>query len=243
MAVCTRCGKHYGSPNDWSHAPCGSCQGSSSGSSGSSGKSTAEQLAARRAEQKERWKEHQRWYASLSPAQRRWYDIIMNIITAIVYIGIIGGVVYLIHTRTDFFTNTGDRITGFFGKETAAQATAINKLRKAKSATFLETGVEITADEFAAKKTDIDNVIKSGASYRMKGLFQHNVAMQNWFETHVEMSYNATSDVYRFVVKAKRENGSNPRKNPRLANYYVPDGIYYIVRENGKTYLLSSNLK
>ena len=246
---CTRCGATVSSSN----SICTGCalrssstSSTKSSSSSSSGRSVQEEMAARRAEQREKREEYKKWYATLTPAQRRRHEIYLNIKTAIICAIMIACVIaagVFIDNRTGFFsnigTNIGDTVAGWFGNETAAQATEMRKIRKAD----WYDNEEIPESELKVKKAAIEAFIASGASYRMKGEFQFGYASgtntQSSFTTAVEMSYNAELDVYRFVFKNKNTSGHNVLENPKTHGLHIQDGTYYIVKENGKTYVLS----
>jgi hypothetical protein len=53
------------------------------------------------------------------------------------------------------------------------------------------------------------------------------------------MSYNQSIDVYKFTFKNKSTSGYNILEDPKLKGFIVKDGTYYIVKENGVTYVLS----
>jgi len=238
MNVCSKCG----SPVKYVSGAyiCPKC-------SDSSGPSTAEQLSARRAEQRESWAEYNRRLAAMTPAQRRRHEIFGNILTAVVVVIVIGALVFAgrwIDNKTGFFTNIGhnisDSVAGFFGNESAADSAEMNKIRKAK--TYDNENIDIS--ELAAKKTALEEFIASNPSYRMSGEFQYGYKTGNTFNsfiTKITMSYNADLDVYKFVFTSKEHQGYNVLANEKMKNLHILDGTYYVVNEGGKTYILSDS--
>jgi len=160
-------------------------------------------------------------------------------ISWIVVIAIAIGICLFIHSRTDFFRNIGDNIAGWFGNETAAQAAEMNRVRKADW-----TDIDIPADELEERKAAIDEFIASdGVSYRMKGEVQFGRDRGNFmfesFTMRVELSYNAELDVYKFIFKDKGNSGNHIYNDERFSRFHIPGGTYYIINEDGKSYVLS----
>jgi len=157
-----------------------------------------------------------------------------QIIATIIIILVIAGVIFS-------FTNTGknviDSVVGIFGGESAQETAAMNKVRRAG-----RTDVFMDESELGAKMAEIDTFIASDTSYRMSGTFQFGYpsgASSNSVTTTVTLSYNESVDVYMFIFKNKNTSGYNILEDPKLKGFIVSDGTYYIVRENGITYILS----
>jgi hypothetical protein len=119
----------------------------------------------------------------------------------------------------------------------------INVIREESSRTFYNRGDELADEAIYTNVQAIDGFIASGASYRMSGEFiygykDYRGTLANNFataaQTDVEMSYNSETEVYKFVI-----NNAGAETDEKLKGYLIHDGTYYIVKENGRTYVLS----
>jgi hypothetical protein len=105
----------------------------------------------------------------------------------------------------------------------------------------LERGKEIDAAALAANMDAIDAFIATGESYRMSGNYQYGYKRSSIYAdeirtTNIEMFYNADLDVYKFTLENL---GTQWAEDSRLRPYRIAEGIYYILEEDGKTYVLS----
>jgi hypothetical protein len=128
----------------------------------------------------------------------------------------------------------------FFGKGVymnfAAESGAMSVIRDEKSGTFLKKGEAIPNEEISANKTALEDFAQSGASYRMEGEFHYGLYKSGHkaeLVTDVEMSYNADTDIYRFALSSRLGDA----ELDKIVS--IEDGTYLVVKENGKTYVLS----
>ena len=158
---------------------------------------------------------------------------------------LIGGPIIFIAGGTATLRNIGSSIhsafynvIGFFGGEEASEFAAMNEIRNA-SRQFTE---EIPFSELPARQAAIIAFAESGASYRMGGEIKYGFSSGNTFnqiQTDIEMSYNGELDVYKFALSSRTFSGHNMLAHERFRNWHIPNGTYYIVNENGVTYVLS----
>jgi hypothetical protein len=120
---------------------------------------------------------------------------------------------------------------------------AINTIREESSTTFYRRGEKLTYEDIYTNIKAINEFVESNASYRISGEFVYGYkdgrgTLANNFTTaaqaDVEMSYNGETDVHKFIIS-----NSGDETDELLKGYMVADGTYYIVTENGKTYVLS----
>ena len=119
---------------------------------------------------------------------------------------------------------------------------AMNKIRKAKYLTIKDNGKELDPANLSEQKTALVEYIELNDSYRMSGTFEYGYKVNTTittFETKIDMSYNYDHDIYKFTLKSKNRQGHEALKDEKLSPYHAPDGTYYIVKENDKTYVLS----
>lgn len=113
---------------------------------------------------------------------------------------------------------------------------SISTIRDVKGKTFKKRGELLTSGEQAAKETSLKEFIESNPSYRMEGDFEYanyESGKAIKLRTNVSMFYNHEKDVYKFIIKSR---GGSKKINSRFS---IANGTYYIVKESGKTYVLS----
>ncbi len=128
----------------------------------------------------------------------------------------------------------------FFGKGVymnfAGETGAMSVIRDEKTKTFVDKGEEIPDDELGAKKTALEAFIQSGSSYRMEGELGYGYYQSGYkhtLKTEVQMSYNHETGIYKFVL-------TSILGDEKLdAAHRIDDGTYYVVEENGRTWVLS----
>jgi hypothetical protein len=125
----------------------------------------------------------------------------------------------------------------------ADETTVAGVIREESSTKFYTRGEELAYGDIYTNVNAVNECMAGGASYRMSGTFVYGYKdgrgnLANNFTTaaqaDVEMSYSSESSVYKFVIS-----NSGSEADALLTGYMVTDGTYYIVTENGKTYLLS----
>jgi uncharacterized membrane protein len=141
----------------------------------------------------------------------------------------------------------------FFGKNLLVKVVGDEKkmdiVRNEKTETFVKRGETFSADEAKVKKAEFESFLTSGISYRLEGVFEYGYyeagrkeysekfgyydASKVTLSTNVNMSYNAEDNVYKFII----ENDGGDTKLNEI--FRIADGTYYVIQENGKTYLLS----
>ena len=123
----------------------------------------------------------------------------------------------------------------------AGETAAMDAIRKEKSKTFFDKGKRMNYEAVTVNRRALEEFRNSGADYRMTGVFiyaykdSRGTAANNFstsVRADVEMSYNSKTDVYKFVIR-------NTGTDEKLKNYRIEDGTYYIVNENGTTYVLA----
>jgi hypothetical protein len=53
------------------------------------------------------------------------------------------------------------------------------------------------------------------------------------------MFYNSETNVYMFMLTSEDQKGYKAHEREEISDYYIPDGVYYIVGDNGTSYVLS----
>ena len=124
----------------------------------------------------------------------------------------------------------------------AGETAAMNIIRKEKNKTFFDKGERMDYETIVVNRRALNEFRNSGSDYRMSGEFIYayrdgarGTAANNFstsIRAHVEMSYNSKTDVYKFEIR-------NTGTDEKMASYRIEDGAYYIVNENGKTYVLT----
>jgi hypothetical protein len=128
----------------------------------------------------------------------------------------------------------------FFGKNLLVNVAGDEKkediVRNEKMETFVKRGETFSVDEAKVKKAEFESFLTSGISYRLEGVFEYGyygAGRKAKLSTNVNMSYNAENNVYKFILES---NGGDTKLDE---TFRIADGIYYVIQENGKTYLLS----
>ena len=143
---------------------------------------------------------------------------------------------------TSFFEEAYSGIIGFFGSEAAKDSAAIEVVRKVNISDFIYSGEKISGEQLDENKAAIKAFTTSGTDYRMKGRVEYgyysspkNSFFDFWAD--VDMSYNSQLDVYKFTLSEVLIWNDEGRLDELFGA--VKDGVYYIVKEDGKTFLLS----
>jgi len=167
-----------------------------------------------------------------------WMDKTLSFLMTMAAVGL---VLYLL-SFTAFFWGIAKGVTGVFGSNAVSEYSAAEQFRKTKFTKIKDKGEEIDDDARKAEKKAIDAFIKGGESYRMKGKFQFGRVEGSttyMFTTKVKMSYNAELDVYKLTLTTKADKGYQALEDKKLKPFHIPDGTYYIVKEDSKTWVLS----
>ena len=124
----------------------------------------------------------------------------------------------------------------------ADETAAMDVIRNEKNKTFFDKGERMNYEAIVVNRRALNEFRNSGSDYRMSGEFIYayrdhvrGTAANNFstsVRAHVDMSYNSKTDVYKFVI-------SNTGTDEKMASYRIEDGTYYIMNENGKTYVLT----
>ena len=120
------------------------------------------------------------------------------------------------------------------GGSSESEAEEIGLLRAMDAVDFENAGERISTAALAANAEAITTFMSSGASYRMSGSFEYayydyaDMGQLKKNRTAVSMSYNGDTDVYIFALAGSGDISETPEDL----------GTYYIVRENGMTYIL-----
>ena len=140
---------------------------------------------------------------------------------------IVVGVVFGIYAAVTYFNRP------------MTEAGTIDRLRSEKYSTFINLGERIPDDDIPANAEAITAYIDSGESYRTKGIFEYafydymnDYGREKKARSDIEMSYNKELDVYQFKIT------NNGDSVDTLEQYRIAEGTYYIIKENGKTYVL-----
>ena len=167
------------------------------------------------------------------PLTRRDYLIALAVVL------VIAG--FLAFKFTTFFEEAYSGVIGLFGSEASSESAAMNVIRKAKS-TDMVWGEQITGSELTENRAAVTAFMNSGADYRVKGRAEYGYyssPLNGYFKfvADVEMSYNSETDVYKFKLSNVALYDNGDKLNNRFND--IKEGVYYIVKENGTTYLLS----
>ena len=146
----------------------------------------------------------------------------------------------LLFCMVGFFTFGS--VTGMFDNLPAAKSAAMNNIRDGIN---WDKGHVIATETLSEKKAAVEEFIASKHSYRMEGdmmyIYYSNATTFKRFSTHVEMSYNADFEVYKFTFKS-REIDYDAFKDKHLAPFHVlKNGVYYIIKENDTEWILYDN--
>ena len=143
---------------------------------------------------------------------------------------------------TPFFEEAYSGIISLFGSEAAKDSAAIEVVRKVNINNYIYEGENISDEQLIGNKAAITAFTESGADYRMKGRVEfgyYSSPKNRFFDfwADVDMSYNSQLDVYKFTLSEVLIWNDDGRLDELFGA--VKDGVYYIVKEDGKTYVLS----
>ena len=205
----------------------------------------AENLANSEALQR-KWdaEEKAAWWASLSPEEKRRWNIFVRTTMAIIAIGIIFAIFVVFPAP---FYAAASKATGFLGMKSLSETTAMSAVRNTKTSNLIGKGDKMSDETLVENKAAIEAFINSDKSYRMDGVVQYAVGGRlnnKKLYAKFDMWYNHETGVVKFHFKQFYS-----QEDHALQNIFGSDShpfryekrTYYVVQENRQTYLLTEN--
>jgi hypothetical protein len=189
-------------------------------------------------------RKHNEWLASLSPAQKRWWNIFVGAMVSAIVIGIVIAV-FTVFPAPSY--TAVSKVAGFVGLKSLSENTAMKAIRSSKGNDFIPER-EMSQETLAANKAAIVEFLESGESYRMDAVVRYatgsRLSNKRLF-AKFDMWYNSETGVMRYYFKQFYN-----QEAPALQNLFGSSDThpfryekrtYYVMRENNRTYLLREN--